>query len=251
MSAPEQETLQDLAAAYALGALSPDEAGRFEAFLAGSVEAQREVAEYRDVAALLALSGADAEPGPGLRERVVGRARRPEPATYRRRSPLLWGALAASLLAALGLGAGMVSVRGEAVRLRALVDSTSATLAAREATLDAIFSPGVRMFQLTAAGDPDPGIQFFWDRVRNRALLHGFQMRPVPQDRAYQLWFIQGGKPVPSVTFKPDAGGHAIVPQVEVPAGGDITAAAVTVEPEAGSDLPTSPILMVGSLERS
>ncbi|MBA2458457.1 MAG: hypothetical protein H0V43_05805, partial [Gemmatimonadales bacterium] len=141
MSAPEQETLQDLAAAYALGALSPDEAGRFEAFLAGSVEAQREVAEYRDVAALLALSGADAEPGPGLRERVVGRARRPEPATYRRRSPLLWGALAASLLAALGLGAGMVSVRGEAVRLRALVDSTSATLAAREATLDAIFSP--------------------------------------------------------------------------------------------------------------
>ena len=47
MNQPEQETLQDLAAAYALGALSAEEASRFEAYLAGSAEAQREVAEYR------------------------------------------------------------------------------------------------------------------------------------------------------------------------------------------------------------
>ena len=47
MTAPGQDSVQDLAAAYALGALSPDEAIRFEAFLATSPEARREVAELR------------------------------------------------------------------------------------------------------------------------------------------------------------------------------------------------------------
>lgn len=252
MTPPEHESLQELAPAYALGALSPDEARRFEAFLAGSAEARRDVSEYRDVAALLALSEADPVPDARLRERVLGRVSRREPAAVsRRRSPLLWGALAASLLVAAGLGAGLMSLRGEAGRLRALLESTSTTLAAREATLDAIFSPAVQMFQLTAGGDPDPSIQLFWDRARNRAILHGFRMPPVPQGRAYQLWFIQGGKPVPSVTFKPEPGGDASVERVEVPTGGDISAAAVTVEPETGSAQPTSPIVMVGSLERS
>jgi anti-sigma factor RsiW len=47
MSHPEQDTLLDLAAAYALGALSSEETQRFEAYLAGSPDARREVAEYR------------------------------------------------------------------------------------------------------------------------------------------------------------------------------------------------------------
>ncbi len=251
MTPPEHESLQELAPAYAIGALSPNEAQRFEAFLEGSAEAQREVAEYWDVAALLALPGADPAPDARLRERVLGRVSRREAAPVsRRRGPLLWGALAASLLVAAGLGAGLMSVRGEAERLRAFLASATTALAAREATLDAIFSPGVEMFQLTAGGDPDPGIQLFWDRARNRAILHGFRMRPVPQGRAYQLWFIQGGKPVPSVTFKPEPGGDASVERVDVPAGGDISGAAVTIEPEGGSAQPTSPIVMVGSLER-
>ena len=77
MSQPEQETLQDLAAAYALGALSPEEAGRFEAYLEGSPEARREVAEYRDVAALLALGGPETAPAPDLRERMLARIHGP------------------------------------------------------------------------------------------------------------------------------------------------------------------------------
>jgi anti-sigma-K factor RskA len=73
----------------------------------------------------------------------------------------------------------------------------------------------------------------------------------VPEGRAYQLWFIRDGKPVPSVTFKPQPTGDANLEQVEVPSGGDISAAAVTIEPETGSTEPTSPIVMVGSLKKS
>ena len=67
MSAAEHDSVRDLAAAYALGALSPEESREFEAYLASSPEAQREVAEYRDVAALLQLQQSEGRrrPTPG------------------------------------------------------------------------------------------------------------------------------------------------------------------------------------------
>ena len=163
----------------------------------------------------------------------------------------LWAALAASLLAVVGLALNLRAVQGELRDLRELLTDTQGRLAAREATLNAIFEPGVQMYQLTASGDPEPGIQLFYDRQRERAIIHGFRLRQVPEDRAYQLWFIRDGKAVPSVTFKPEADGHARVEQIPVPAGGDVSAAAVTVEPEAGSPQPTTPIILVGPLKRS
>ncbi len=283
MSHPEQETLLDLAPAYALGALSPEESRRFEEFLAASPEARREVAEFREVAALLALGGADAAPAADLRDRVLsrlrateipsrgaGQARAPEARsaepvrsigsarTAVPRPPVFrWGALAAGLIAAVGLGFGLVQ-RREARGLRAQLaeavqrlQQTSALLTQGEATLDAIMSPGVQMFQLTASGDPDPLVQVFWDRQRNQAIVHGLKLKPVPAGRAYQLWFIKDGAPVPSVTFKPESGGRVRVESIPVPADGDVSAAAITVEPEAGSAQPTSPILLVGPLKRS
>ena len=262
MTDPRIDSVQDLAAAYALGALSPDEARRFEAYLATSPEARREVAEYRETAALLALGQTAAAPDPALRQRVLARiaegkarampgTRAPVPGGRGRSSLVVWGALAASLLAALGLGAGLLSTRGELAALRAQLDATGRQLASREATLNAIFEPDVQMFQLTASGDPDPGIQLFWDRRRHRAIVHGFKLRPVPEGRAYQLWFIKDGAPVPSVTFKPEPDGHVRLEQIAVPRDGTVSAAAVTVEPEAGSPQPTSPILLVGQLQKS
>ena len=255
MSHPEPESPRDLAAAYALGALAPEEARRFEAFLAGSPETQREVAEYQNVAALLALGGGEAAPSDDLRRRVLARVAETKGVPLRppraRGRAALWVALAASLTAVLGLGLNLRSAQGELRDLRELLADTQGRLAAREATLNAIFEPGVQMYQLTATGDPEPGIQLFYDRQRERAIIHGFRLREVPEGRAYQLWFIRDGKPVPSVTFKPEADGHARVEQIPVPTGGDVSAAAVTIEPESGSTQPTMPIKLVGPLKRS
>ena len=259
MSHPEHESLQNLAAAYALDALTPEESGRFEAFLATSADAQRDVAEFREVAALLGLAGSEPPAGSDLRARLLARLEQekvrrfspPSRVARGRTPPAVWGALAASLIAAVGLGTGLLSLRGDLARLEHTLVDRQQQLAAREATLNAILEPGVELYQLTASGDPDPGIQLFWDRQRNRAILHGYRLKPVPPGRAYQLWFIRDGKPVPSVTFKPEATGHAKVEQVDVPTDGKVSAAAITVEPETGSQRPTSPILLVGALGKS
>lgn len=266
MSHAGQESPQDLAAAYALGALSAEEAQRFEVFLATSPETQREVAEYRDVAALLAVASGDASPGGDLRERVLARVgdEKVRPLTASRTghpsrlNRVVWGALAASIIAAVGLAAGLVGARGRIAELQSALAGRNGELASarerlqeREATLNSIFEPGVAMFQLTATGDPEPGVQIFWDRQRNRALAHGFKLKQVPEGRAYQLWFIKDGKPVPSVTFKPEPDGHAKVEKIPVPSGEGVSAAAITVEPEGGSAQPTSPIVLVGALKKS
>ena len=178
--------------------------------------------------------------------------------TFPAPSRVPWLAVAASLLLAIGMGASLVSTRGRLTAVEAALGEreralaqTEQRLSEREATLNSLLEPGVQLFQLTASGDPDPGIQLFWNQRQQRAIVHGYRLKPVPAGRAYQLWFIKDGQPVPSVTFKPEADGHAKVEQIPVPEGGTLSAAAITVEPEGGSAQPTSPIVMVGSLQKS
>lgn len=267
MTGPGEDSLRDLAAAYALGALSADEVQRFEAFLATSPEAQQEVAEMREVAAMLALAMPDAAPSVELRGRVMARIGQGKVAPLGGRTtapaagkvpPLYWGALAASLLLAAGLGWSLTGAKHDAEALRDIVANSESTLAQkqreleeREATLNSILEPGVKLYQLSASGDPDPGVQLFWDQRRKTAIINGYRLKPVPNGQEYQLWFIKDGKPVPSVTFKPGPGGRATIERIPVPEGGVLSAAAVTVEPAGGSQQPTSTPVLVGPLQKS
>ena len=255
---PPDESLRDLAAAYALGALSPEETRAFEAYLATSPDAQREVVELRETAALLAVAGPEARPGPELRQRLLDAvaARKVAVMPKAARPVLPWLAAAAAVLVAVGLGVRLqtVSVR-LATRDSTIADQRRALseqqqqLVKNEATLAALLAPGVQLVQLTKKGDPDPRIQLYWDRVHNTAVLHASKLEPTPRGRTYQLWFIRDGKPVPSVTFDVAPAGDALLREVTVPSGGTLTAAAITQEPTGGSQQPTSPILLVGPLK--
>jgi anti-sigma-K factor RskA len=265
MSTPD-ESLRDLAAAYALGALSVEETRAFEAYLATSPDARREVAELRETAALLAVAGPEARPGPELRQRVLDAvaatkgAVLPPPSAPTRRAPgrpaLTWLAAAAAILVAVGFGlknfalsttlAGRDSTIAEQ---RQALSQQQQQLMKDEATLAALLAPGVQLVQLTKQGDPDPRIQLYWDRVHNTAVLHASKLTPTPPGRTYQLWFIRDGKPVPSVTFDVAPAGDALLREVTVPTGGALSAAAITQEPAGGSQQPTTPILLVGPLQ--
>jgi anti-sigma-K factor RskA len=267
MSEPELSP-SDLAAAYALGALEPEEARAFERLLAGSEDLQRELAEYREVNALLALGAGATAPDPALRERVVARAVGAAEGTRvtpidtgrpSRRTLPVWIALAASLVAVIGLGLTVISLRRELsekdnaiAAVGTELAASKTRLAAREATLNAILEPGVQLSNLASPNNPDPRIQLFWNPARNSAIVHAFHLKPAGPGRAYQLWFIpKGGKPIPSVVFNSEQDGHALVTKVDVPAGFDLTNAAITEEPASGSPQPTSAVLLVGPMQKS
>lgn len=61
----------DLAAAYALNALSPEEAAEYERHLASSAAARREADGFSDVAATLGLDSEPVEPSPALRSSIL------------------------------------------------------------------------------------------------------------------------------------------------------------------------------------
>lgn len=253
MSAMIPESIRELAAGYALGALTPEETRTFEAAMAESPDLGREVTEYWEVNALLAQSAAT-RPDPALKARLVDRIRRdkvvPVRAPRSRLAPVLLVALAATALVAVGLGRRVQSLSEEVKRQDLRLVAAEALLAARDQTLNTLLNAesDLTVLQLTTAGAESPGIQFFWNRRSNTGVLHAFRLPPTPQGKVYQLWLLRDGKPYPSATFTTGSDGQALVQSFSLPNGGGFEAAAVTVEPEGGSTTPTLPIYLIGKV---
>ncbi len=269
MNGPSADQLKEMAAAYVLGALSDSELRAFTALLEASPEARQEVAELQEVQALLAFRSDSPRPPAGLRGRVLAHAtRKPMPAAApaaarapRERPsqgmpPVLWIALAASIVALIGVTTSRYKMNAElAARdsaltaLRQELAATDAERTQQAATLQALLAPGVTLTRLTAQGNAEPEIQLFYNRQVATAIASAAHLSPSAAGRVYQLWFIpKKGNPIPSVTFTVDQSGHAIITGITVPAGQELAAAAVTDEPTGGSPQPTTTPFLVGTL---
>jgi len=248
--------MRDLAPAYALGALDGEEKRAFEAALATSPELQREVAEYREVSAVLA-AGRPATPPAELRARLLERVRAEKVVPMAGRKPparplfgiLLGLGVAASTLLALGLGLRVRTLDRALASRDSVIAMREARLSERERTLNAILEPGTELTVLTTPGERPPGIQVFRDRARNKLIIHAFRLTPAPAGRAYQLWILpKGGNPIPSKVFNSEADGHALAEGIEIPANIVVDGFAITQEPAGGSPQPTSAILLYGKV---
>jgi anti-sigma-K factor RskA len=80
----------------------------------------------------------------------------------------------------------------------------------------------------------------------DRAVLVAENMPPAPEGKTYQIWVIKGDTPKPSGLFEPK--GDSIAAVVENPVEG-ADAVAVTIEPEGGSQEPTTDPMLVGKVK--
>ncbi len=222
----DDQTVRELAAAYALHALDPEEERRFEDLLARSPELQEEVASFRDVAAALAFE-ADAPPQPpGLRERIVEQARAEQPnvTPLRPRWAVPAAALAAvAACAAIGLGIWAATLNRDLGDERAAADS--------QAEIVSVLSAGDAERVPLAGADGSVVVVPGGD-----AVLVVDDLASAPADKTYQAWVIQGETPVSAGTFE-SAGAQTTVALAEpVPAGAVV---AVTIEDDGGAPQPT------------
>jgi anti-sigma-K factor RskA len=252
-----EERWNELAAAYALGALDADEKAAFEARLADDADLRSRVAEYestlRQVAENLPGSGPPAE----LKSRMLARAREARPPSTPdigrpTRAPLLpWALLAASIV---GLAWAGVENRSLNERVAALSDelgeigSTLAGAQTELARLDSLSQvlSGADVRLATLTGEAAPALRLVWNGER-RLLLVAATNLPVPDaGRTYQLWGIRGDEaPVSLGTFVTGPEGTALVtlaPDVAT----DFDVSAVTEEPAGGSPQPTTQPFLVG-----
>jgi len=235
MNTMDQSRFEELKDAYVLGAIAEEERRQFEEFLAIHPERQAEVEELGAVAGLLALSPQEQEPPPQLRSRIMDavRAEAVHPRASHR-SRLAWLrellsvrnlALGAAALLVIGLFSWSMLLRGEVQDLQGRVQSLQSQ------------PQEPQMVKLGGAGTEQGAQAELVTLEGDLAVLVVENMPPVPEDKTYQIWVIEGDVPKPSGLFEPNQDSVAAV--VEHPLeGGDVVA--VTVEPEGGSPKPTS-----------
>ncbi|HZT53743.1 MAG TPA: anti-sigma factor [Gaiellaceae bacterium] len=213
------ELMHDLAAGYALDALSPDEERLFEAHLAHCPSCQAAVAAFVETAAELAFASPPVQEPAELRDRILAAARREGGTVVAIRPRWAYPALAAAAVAAcLAIGFGV----------------WAAVLQSRQASVAALRGIPVR----GAAGSIVVG-------PHGEAALVVSGMAPPPAGKTYELWVMRGAAAEPAGLFAPHGKGTVVVRLTRrVPRGARV---GVTVEPAGGSPRPTTRPIVVSA----
>jgi anti-sigma-K factor RskA len=247
---------EDLAL-YALGTLEGNEQVELEKHLKDCADCRHELEQLRSDAALLALSVSGSAPPERARGRLMNAVTREprislEQPSTRRIS--LWPQM------------GWVAAAG-AIVIAAILWRTDASLRSRMATLQKEFNEQQTQLQraqevtatLTATDalrvtivGPRAAAQAQGRAIyvpsRSSLIFLANNMPALPARQAYELWLIpKSGSPIPAGVFKPDAEGNATVVNSRLPKGVETKTFAITVEPEDGSQLPTSTPIMLGT----
>ncbi len=240
-------TWLEMAAPFALDALSPEDRRAFEAHLAECAICKQEVRAHREITGLIAHATKPATPPADLRRRVLKGTEQTRPVRVERGKRLPPGWLAAAALLVVAAGLGWLAWSGRAARLdaeRSLAEARSA-IASRDSLLDALLSPDVVTAELTAA-DAQPSIRLFWNRVQGVVVLAAFQLPTAPAGRVYQLWGIPAdGTPVSVGTFNTSPEGETTA-RFNIDPNANFALSAVTEEPAGGSPQPTTTPFLVG-----
>ncbi|MFY9792238.1 MAG: anti-sigma factor [Candidatus Sulfotelmatobacter sp.] len=257
MSEHEQYT-EDLAL-YALDALSEEERAKLEQHLATCAACRLELEQLRTDTALLAMSAAGPRPPQRARQRLLEAvAREPRTAPVVQSSArsawwgwLGWAATAAAIVFALSLWRENISLHAMLASARSSEAESTRQLNELRRIAAPIIEPEAQRVTLVAVKtSPQPQGKAFYLRSRNSLVFLASNMPALPPQKAYELWLIPAiGNPIPAGVFKPDAHGSASVVNPPLPPGTEAKAFAITVENQAGSEKPTTPILMMGAGE--
>jgi anti-sigma-K factor RskA len=236
---------KEMIPARALSALDAAEDQALNEHLENCAECRKELEDWQATAAALSLTPDPAEPSPQVRERILSEVRKdlkstPEVIPFRSTPKRnIW-----SSFGSLGAIAAVVLFAALSIGLAVLWRQNQKLERSKE-FVELVNTPGARVSELSGV-DPGQGAtaKLAYDRA-GRAILMASKLPSVPQGKAYQLWFIVGNKPpVPGKTFVPDSAGNAVLKD-ELPREAiDANVFAITVEPERGSNAPTSPIYL-------
>ncbi|WP_210439219.1 anti-sigma factor [Nocardioides xinjiangensis] len=224
--------LHKLTGAYALDALDDLERARFEQHLAGCDDCRAEVAELRETAALLA--GSVATPAPAsLRDSVLAGISQVRPlppevpeqapgSTHRGRRwmPFL---VAAALALVLGVGAALT---------RPWVSDDAPRLTVAEQVLQAPDAQEVSV-DLGEAGRAT----VVRSRSEDRAVIVTEDMVAAPDGKDYELWLQTPDEEMVPAGLMPDDPDQTVVLDGSA---AEAIAVGITVEPDGGSEQPTS-----------
>ncbi len=263
--------MHDLAGAYAVDALDPEETRAFEQHLRDCPACAAEVRSMR--AALTELAVADAvTPPPALRAAVMAEIARtpqespvatavvpeprPAPAHARKPDPVTepettsvrvlrpnrerrWQRWTVGLAAATGLAAAAAAVFG--IRAAQLSDERNDLQAEVDSVRSVLTAPDAETVRADLAGGTATIVAA---PSLGRTLIMGQSVEEPEQGTTYQAWVIDDAGAVSAGIFEPNSSGQVLIELAAPAQPGDTVG--ITVEPDGGSAEPTTaPILAV------
>ncbi|MGH2788824.1 MAG: anti-sigma factor [Actinomycetota bacterium] len=227
------DQVSSLIAAYAIGAVPEEEIPAIRAHILGCEQCYSEAETYAQVALALTETVEPVALPPGFDERVLAHIRgaqtesRPVRSSWHRRAirPLAVGA-AAVLVGLLVLVS--TSYLGSVQRQRQYQQAVAALVHDPDA------------LTLTGPG----GAEAVLASTATGSVLVALDLGEAPNGRDYQLWLMQDGEPTPADTF--DVSESVVIVESDLELSG-YDGAAITVEPDGGSEQPsTEPVLSSG-----
>ncbi len=225
----------ELSGLYALDALDDDDRVRYEAHLMTCDICQREVAGFRETITILGDT-----PPPSVRARVlagiepVAVSTKVIPITSGR--PARATALSRRIAAMIAAAAIVAAVIGGVIAIRDPSAPDEVTLLAD------LRAGGATSVSMSGAAGVDAQVVRSVSGDRAVIVLAGLAL--LDDAFTYQAWTIDANERVRAAPrFRPDAAGRALVALPSLPA--DLGTVAITIEPRGGSNLPTSPLVLV------
>jgi anti-sigma-K factor RskA len=246
---------------YALNELTDSELQEMEEHLQTCSACRRELHAMRADLALLGLSISGPQPPARSKERLMRAVAAeprgvsaPEPVPARGRN--LWAVLIPSFaalalfLVALVLVRHNIGLKDEVAELGNRNQDQIAQLDRINQEMQLLTSPDAVHVSLNPQKSPrQPSGTAIYSPSRKRMMFMASNLAPVPEGKAYELWIIPAaGAPIAAGVFKPDDRGNAIMMDHKMPEGVEAKAFAITIEKEEGSDKPTSPIMLMGTV---
>jgi anti-sigma-K factor RskA len=249
------EQFADELAMRALGALEGEERAALERHLEECAACRRELEQLRGDMAYLALTASGPKPPQRSRHRLMAAiANEPRGVSSPRRRRAWWPVLEwVAAAAAVAIVALLLKQNSDLKKQLAVAQNEFGQQQGRLEQANRIVAtftaPESQQVTLVAAKTPpQPQGKAFYLRNRGNLVFLASNMPAPPAQKAYELWIIPtSGAPIPAGVFKPDAHGSATVVNPPIPAGVEAKAFAITVEPEAGVNAPTSQPIMVGA----
>lgn len=254
--------LAALAPAAALGALDPDEAAFLRAHLAACPRPHPELRDAVELAATIGGAWPDEDaPSPQLRSRLLGAVRTQAPAPARARDgsgvPRPWWRPVAVGAASLAIGASLAlavqvgengALRAQLADAQTRITAMSTELGAAEGWIERAVATGADAFFMSGVGHgAEASFMLVVEADAAGAVLLMSGLPELVAGQTYELWVERNGAIVGVGTFEPDERGLAAL-TIDASLDG-IRQAMITIEPEGGSDTPTTDgVIMQGDL---
>jgi anti-sigma-K factor RskA len=242
---------------YALDALDGQELNEFEAHLAsGCSICDAYLRETRETLAVLHRSLRPEAPPLAIKSRIMDQIA-PQATTRSRQEKTAWlnwnwlgfgiGAVATAAVA-LVLNSNLTRTQSDLEKAKEQLAAAQVESAQKDELLQLLSSPDIRLIELKGLeAAPAASAKLIWNPVARSGILLTNGLPKTPTDKAYELWGIAGTEPIPAGVFRVNDQGQARFRMPVLGQGKTFDKFAVTLEPAAGVEQPSGPMVLLGT----